>query len=65
MGKLTGLLSFLGWMAASPMQPVFGAAVDRTGSFDLGITLVGWSPLLGLVLFLMLWRESPAKRAEA
>jgi ACS family hexuronate transporter-like MFS transporter len=65
MGKLTGLLSFLGWMAASPMQPVFGEAVDRTGSFDLGITLVGWSPLLGLVLFLMLWRESPAKRAEA
>ncbi len=57
MGKLTGVLSFIGWMAASPMQPIFGEAVDRTGSFDLGITLVGWSPMLGLALFLMLWRE--------
>ncbi len=63
MGKLTGVLSFIGWMAASPMQPIFGEAVDRTGSFDLGITLVGWSPMLGLVLFLMLWRE-PAGKAK-
>lgn len=60
MGKLTGLLSFIGWMASSPMQPVFGEAVDRTGSFDMGITLVGWSPLVGLLLFMLLWREPTA-----
>ncbi len=64
MGKLTGLLSFIGWMAASPLQPVFGEAVDRTGSFDVGLTLVGWAPMLGLVLFLLLWRE-PAMKAES
>lgn len=57
MGKLTGVLSFIGWMAASPVQPLFGSVVDRTGSFDLGITLVGWSPMLGLLLFLVLWRD--------
>lgn len=64
MGKLTGLLSFIGWMAASPLQPIFGKAVDSTGSFDVGLTLVGWSPMLGLVLFLLLWRE-PAIKAGA
>ncbi len=63
LGKLTGVLSFVGWMAASPVQPIFGAAVDRTGSFDLGLALVGWAPMLGLCLFLLLWRE-PRKIAE-
>ena len=57
MGKLTGMLSFVGWMAASPVQPLFGQAVDQTGSFDLGMALVGWSPMLGLLLFLALWRQ--------
>ncbi|MCA9132749.1 MAG: MFS transporter [Planctomycetales bacterium] len=64
LGKLTGVLSFIGWMAASPMQPVFGEAVDRTGSFDMGITLVGWSPMVGLLIFLLLWRERPAVASQ-
>lgn len=64
MGKLTGLLSFIGWMASSPLQPLFGAAVDRTGSFALGMTLVGWLPMVGLLLFLALWREPHRSPSE-
>ncbi len=54
MGKLTGVLSFLGWMS-SPIHKYFGRLIDETGSFDLGIALVGWAPLVGLVVFLVLW----------
>ena len=54
MGKLTGVLSFLGWMS-SPVHKYFGRLIDETGSFDLGIALVGWAPLVGLVAFLTLW----------
>ena len=54
MGKLTGVLSFLGWMS-SPVHKYFGRLIDETGSFDLGIALVGWAPLVGLVVFLALW----------
>lgn len=65
MGKLTGLLSFVGWMASSPLQPLFGAAVDQTGSFALGMTLVGWSPMVGLLLFMMLWRDPRHSAVES
>jgi MFS transporter, ACS family, hexuronate transporter len=55
MGKLTGMLSFLGWYASSYLQPVFGRWVDETGSFDLGVAVVGWAPMFGLLIFLLLW----------
>ena len=61
LGKLTGVLSFLGWMS-SPIHKFFGRLIDQTGSFDLGIALVGWAPIIGLAIFLLLW---PTNRHEA
>jgi MFS transporter, ACS family, hexuronate transporter len=55
LGKATGTLAFLGWIASSPVHRFFGAYVDKTGSFDLGIALVGLAPLLGLVAMLTMW----------
>lgn len=55
MGKLTGLLSFIGWLASSPMQTVFGLVVDRTGSYDLNLAILGFFPLVGLFGFWLLW----------
>ena len=55
MGKLTGLLSFIGWLASSPMQTLFGAVVDRTGSYDFNLAILGWAPLMGLLGFWLLW----------
>ncbi len=55
LGKATGILAFLGWIASSPVHRYFGAYVDRTRSFDLGIALVGLAPLLGLFAMLTLW----------
>lgn len=64
MGKLTGVLSFLGWMSSSPVQKYFGRLVDQTQSFDLGIALIGWAPLVGLVVFLLLWPQHGGSKAE-
>ena len=44
MGRLTGLLSFIGWMASAPTQKLFGAVVDRTGSYDFNLAILGWAP---------------------
>lgn len=58
-GKVTGVLGFIAWMATSPLQPTFGAYVDRTGSFDLGLAIVGCIPFAGLLSVLLLWRKTP------
>jgi ACS family hexuronate transporter-like MFS transporter len=58
-GKATGLLSTIGWLVASPLQKYFGKLVDQTHSFDLGISLVGWVPLLALITMLLFWRTEP------
>jgi MFS transporter, ACS family, hexuronate transporter len=65
MGKLTGMLSFVGWIASSPMQKLFGIIVDRTHSFDAGMTVVGWAPFVGLLVFLALWPSVPRRSADA
>lgn len=60
MGRLTGMLSFVGWIASAPTQKLFGWVVDTTGSYDLNIAILGWAPLLGLIAFLMLWPRTDA-----
>lgn len=67
MGRVTGMLSCLGWLASSPVQKLFGAVADRTGSYDLNLAILGWAPLAGLAAFWLLWpRErndpQPARR---
>lgn len=55
MGRLTGLLSFIGWLASAPTQTLFGFVVDKTGSYDLNLAILGWAPLVGLIAFVLLW----------
>ncbi len=55
MGRLTGMLSFIGWLASAPTQKLFGYVVDQTGSYDLNMAILGWAPLLGLLAFLVVW----------
>lgn len=66
MGRITGILSFIGWLAASPVQKLFGYIVDRTGSYDLNIAVLGWTPLFGFIAFWMLWpKESLVSSDES
>ena len=55
MGRVTGLLSFIGWLASSPVQKLFGFVADRTGSYDMNLAVLGWAPLVGLLAFVLLW----------
>lgn len=56
-GTVTGLTGVFAWLLSAPMHTLLGKWVDRTGSFDAGLALTGWLPLIGLVLFLLLWRQ--------
>jgi ACS family hexuronate transporter-like MFS transporter len=59
MGRVTGALSFCAWVIPSFVQRTFGRYIDRTGSYDLGIGLVGWAPLAALAILLLLWKRDP------
>ena len=54
-GKMTGLLATLVWAISSPVHKYFGRYVDQTHSFDLGITIVGLTPLVGYLALLLFW----------
>jgi len=57
-GKVSGLLAALGWVVSAPMHKWFGHEIDATKSYDLGLALIGWAPLLGFAALLLLWRRS-------
>jgi ACS family hexuronate transporter-like MFS transporter len=65
MGRVTGALSFFAWVIPSFVQRTFGRYIDRTGSYDLGIGLVGWAPLTALAILLVLWKREPVERRLA
>ena len=60
-GKVTGILGTVAWASSSPLQKLFGRVVDQTGSFDMGLALVGLMPLVGFVALWLFWD----KRGEA
>jgi MFS transporter, ACS family, hexuronate transporter len=65
LGKASGVLSTIGWIASSPVQKFFGRLVDRTGSFDLGLALIGWAPFVALGAMLLLWRRDEDQGDQA
>jgi ACS family hexuronate transporter-like MFS transporter len=58
-GKVTGLASVAAWAFSPPAQKFFGRLIDQTGSFDLGLAIAGWLPLVGFLAFWFLWRREP------
>lgn len=66
MGRVTGLLAGFGWLASAPVQKLFGAVADRTGSYDINMAVLGWTPLLGFAAFILIWPrgDSASPRAE-
>jgi ACS family hexuronate transporter-like MFS transporter len=55
-GKITGLAGVAGWLIPAQFQKLFGLLADKTGSFDLGLVLAGFLPLLAAVLLALFWR---------
>jgi len=60
-GKMTGLLATLVWAISSPVHKYFGRYVDQTHSFDLGITIIGLTPLVGYLALVLFW-DKPFKQ---
>ena len=58
-GKIIGILGTLAWAALSVFHPLFGRSIDATGSFDVGLAIIGWLPLASWVV---LWRFWPGSR---
>ena len=56
-GRMTGLLSMWVWAVTSPLQPLFGAIVDHTGSYDAGLVIAGLGPWIGVVAMKLLWKR--------
>jgi MFS transporter, ACS family, hexuronate transporter len=57
-GKMTGLLATLVWSISSPVHKYFGRHVDQTQSFDVGIGVVGLTPLIGYLALQLFWNKS-------
>jgi len=55
-GKITGTAGVFAWVVPAQAQSAFGALADRTGSFDVGLALAGWLPLLALLPLVFLWQ---------
>ncbi len=64
MGRVTGVLSFVGWLASAPVQKLFGRIADATGSYDLNMAILGWAPLAGLIAFVVLWPVGRNQREQ-
>ena len=52
---MSGSLGMIGWLASAPMQKFFGRLVDQTGSYDLGIAVVGCLPIIAAVVWWLAW----------
>lgn len=59
-GKVTGLLGTIAWLTSSWLHPRFGALVDQTKSYDLGMASSCGLPLLAFFTLALFWpRNKP------
>ena len=59
-GKITGLAGIAAW-GFSPAQKYYGRLIDQTGSFNLGLALIGWLPLLAFLALWLFWERAEKK----
>jgi ACS family hexuronate transporter-like MFS transporter len=57
-GRITGLASVAAWILPAQAQRGFGWLADRTGSFNTGLVLAAFLPLVAALVLLVGWREA-------
>jgi len=62
-GKITGLTGVFAWAFSAPVHKYFGRLVDQTHSFDLGLAIAGWLPLLAFLALWLFW-DAPGAKAQ-
>jgi len=64
-GKVTGFASVAGWAISAPAQTLFGRRIDQTGSFNLGLAIAGYLPLISFLVIWLFWgsprQEEPTR----
>ena len=63
-GKITGLAGVAAWVLPAQAQKLFGSLADRTHSFDLGLVLAAFLPLLAVLPLWWCWGKKDAGIAE-
>jgi ACS family hexuronate transporter-like MFS transporter len=58
MGVLSGALAAWGWVASSLWQIRVGSLIEQTGSYRLGLVIVGLVPMVGCLALLACWPRS-------
>ena len=58
-GKITGFAGVVGWLIPAQAQTFFGWLADRTGSFNSGLLLAAFLPLLAALLIWLAWEGKP------
>lgn len=67
-GKITGIAGVVAWVLPAQAQKFFGALADRTHSFDQGLVLAAFLPLLAVLPLWWFWEEKgpgPADESKA
>jgi len=64
-GKITGVAGVAAWLIPAQIQKLFGMLADRTGSFDLGLALAGFLPLIAAVPLWLFWNKSNPRSSSS
>lgn len=63
-GKITGIAGVVAWVLPAQAQKLFGSLADRTHSFDLGLALAAFLPLLAALPLWWWWAGSALGAAD-
>ncbi len=58
-GKITGIAGVVAWVLPAQAQKLFGALADRTHSFDQGLLLASFLPLIATLPLWRFWENKP------
>lgn len=58
-GKITGIAGVVAWVLPAQAQKFFGVLADRTHSFDQGLVLAAFLPLLSVIPLWLWWEKEP------
>lgn len=64
-GRITGMAGVVAWIMPAQAQSFFGALADRTQSFDLGLVLASFLPLVAALALWWGWGKEPAASTVA
>jgi ACS family hexuronate transporter-like MFS transporter len=61
-GKVAGTLGTIAWIFPSVWHRQFGRIVDQTKSYDVGMSIASWMPLVAVLALIVLWPREHHKQ---